>query len=59
MSAALDEATLRVLRVTNPFDDVARPQHPDGRPSRDVDVDAVLREPREHLLAAIDAYRLK
>ena len=58
MSAAIDESTRLVLSSYNPFDDVARPQHSDGRFAH-VHVPAVLRGPREQLLAAIDAYRVK
>jgi hypothetical protein len=58
MCAAIDETTRFVLSSYNPFDDVARPQHSDGRFSH-VHVPTVLRAPREQLLAAIDAYRVK
>lgn len=58
MSAAIDEGTRLVLSSYNPFDDVARPQHSDGRFAH-IHVPSVLRGPREQLLAAIDAYRVK
>ena len=58
MSVAIDESLRPILCAYNPFDDVARPQHADGRFSQ-VHVPAVLRAPREQLLAAIDAYRVR
>ena len=58
MCVEIDGSMRPVLSSYNPFDDVARPQHPDGRFPH-VHVRSVLREPREQLLAAIDAYRVK
>ena len=58
MCGVLDESARAVLSSCNPFDDVARPQTPDGRFSQ-IHVPSVLREPRERLLAAINAYRVK
>lgn len=57
MCGAIDQVTRSILESCNPFDDVARPQQPDGR-FRQIHVPAVLREPRERLLTAIDAYRV-
>jgi len=58
MCVAIDESMRPILSSYNPFDDVARPQHSDGRFPY-VHVPGVLRGPREQLLAAIDAYRVK
>lgn len=58
MSAAIDESMRPILCSYNPFDDVARPQHADGR-FWQVHVPTVLRGPREQLLAAIEAYRVR
>ncbi len=58
MSAAIDESMRSILCSYNPFDDVARPQHADGR-FLQVHVPTVLRGPREQLLAAIEAYRVR